>query len=68
VLGGSKVPERATCMLTYQTEPLSALYGPLIPHLLLASVHHMVVNAFKDAIRLEFLYPGQELEFKFQYR
>jgi hypothetical protein len=43
---------------------LGALYGPFNPHILLASVHYTVVNAFKGTINVKPLHPGQELEFK----
>jgi hypothetical protein len=44
-----------------------AVYQPLVLHMLLASLHHVVTSAFKDIINLKSLHPGQKLEFKVQH-
>lgn len=38
---------------------LGALYGPLIPHMLMGFVHHMVMNALKDTTNLKSLHSWQ---------
>jgi hypothetical protein len=43
-----------------------AHYRSLILHILPALMHHVVANAFKGAINLKLLHPGQQLEFKLQ--
>jgi hypothetical protein len=43
---------------------LSVLCRPLIPHMLLASVHRAVVNASKGPVNFEPLSRGQQLELK----
>ena len=46
---------------------LGALYGPLIFHMLPASVHRIFVNTFKGNITLKYLCPGQQLAFKLRH-
>jgi hypothetical protein len=43
---------------------LGALYGPLIPHMLPATLHCMGVNVCEGTKKLRPLHPGQELELK----
>jgi hypothetical protein len=43
---------------------LSALYRPLVSHMLPISMNCMVMNAFKGTINLKSLIPGHQLEFK----
>lgn len=58
---------QADCLKLSCNDGLSDLYGPLALHVLPASLHCMVTNAFKGIINIKPFHPAQQLEFKPQH-
>jgi hypothetical protein len=52
------IQESIICNTSLFCVSLGALYGPLV-HMVLALVHHAVVNASEDANNLKPLHPAQ---------